>query len=685
MKRFTSTILALALSASLAPAVQAAPTVTGTGSLLSDPFLQLPEVGSVNVVWFTNTPGATHAIVTGDVDKLTADNAADAATANVDGVEVFAADTMKLSRMAEDAESFVDNAPAESEGIVARDVYRHEGTITGMHPTERMPYRVISIDGGDVAMSEVFSAADKFESGEGVSFLLTSDHQEKKNAPANLQYAAQTIAEQGGPIDVALVAGDLVNVPDRASEWFDHNNGLAFFQGMQGNAEFINPESETVFNGGEIAQNAHVYPVIGNHEVMGRVDGRTNMTHAFNNPVPREVAEAEYEKVAAEVNPTGDAAVKDKWIEDNSFSTRSYEEIFSLPESSAGGEKYYATSIGNTRLISLYSTRIWRGTDAVEDPAARDKTSRYHESADVLDQPLERGYGDFIFEDLAVDSAQYNWLEQELASPETAEAEHVIVMLHESPHSLGNNAMPHFSHPVESVEKDEEGNVVGITYEYPEEGNILLNSLMPLVDKPGTPVDLVFNGHSHLWNRFQSDNGVNFIETSNVGNSYGARHEDSTNGPRPVPAKDSQYWDPKDYMEYGSPGGLEPIVPTIKPLEGQTLSGEPAPWVASNQYSVFTGFDSETGMVRSWIFDGDAAEPTVELLDEFSLSDTPVDEPQDDTDKDQPTPGGSANGSSLGGALAVLIGLMAAVLGGGFFAVQNGLIQLPPQIRALLS
>lgn len=240
--------------------------------------------------------------------------------------------------------------------------------------------------------------------------------------------------------------------------------------------------------------------------------------------------------------------------------------------------------IGNTRLISLYSTRIWRGTDAIDDPVERDTISRYHESAEVLDSPLERGYGDFLFEDVAVDSEQYNWLQEELASPETTGAD----------------------------------NVIGIRYESPAGDNLLLNSLLPLIDRPDTPVNLVFNGHSHLWNRFQSDNGVSYIETSNVGNSYGARHELSADGPRPVPDPDSR-WDSGNYQEYGAAGGLEPIVPTVNPQMAANDPSQPAPYVASNQYSVFTGFDSETGVLSSWIFDGSQENPEIILLDEFDI------------------------------------------------------------------
>lgn len=665
--RFLSIAIASSLVASVVPGAVAAPSTLGDGHLLSDPFLQAPQVGSVNVAWFSHTPGTKNVIVTGEVAELSVDNAVDAASGEVAGVQVHEASTIKLSRMYEDAASFVDNPPAA--GIVERDVYRHEGTITGIRKTEQVPYRVISLDGDTVAMSEMFRAQDAFEADEPVSMLLTSDHQQKDNAPANLQLAAETI----GNIDVALVAGDLVNVPDRASEWFDHNGGLAFFDGMQGNANYTSENNGQVYDGGQIAQNAVMYPVIGNHEIQGRMDGRDSLDTAFNYPVPREVAEAEYDRL-------GITEDRETWVENNSFSTTSYEEIFTLPESTVGGEKYYATSIGNTRLISLYSTRIWRGTEATEEPAERESISRYYESPEVLDQPLERGYGEFIFEDIGVDSDQYRWLQQELASSETTSAEHVIVMMHESPISLGNNSMPHFSDPVEHVEKDENGDVVGIYYTYPEEGNVLLNSVLPLIDQPGTPVDLVFNGHSHLWNRFQSPNGVNYMETSNVGNSYGARHELSADGPRPVPAKDSQRWDAKDYLEYGVPGGFEPIVPTVDPQLAANDPTQPAPYVASNQYSVFTGFDSETGIVRSWLFDGSETDPEVILFDEFQFGTDATQRPAEQMDEPTPT-GSQVPGSSTGGVLAVIVAIL-ALIGVGVAAFLNG--GFGAQLKALL-
>jgi hypothetical protein len=87
-------------------------------------------------------------------------------------------------------------------------------------------------------------------------------------------------------------------------------------------------------------------------------------------------------------------------------------------------------------------------------------------------------------------------------------------------------------------------------------------------------VQLVVNGHSHLWNRF-FDRGVHYLETSNVGNSFEAFH-----GPggqmRPVPPP---LWDPANATARGDPNGLEPIAPSIDP---ETEGGQVVPYIASD-------------------------------------------------------------------------------------------------------
>jgi len=578
--------------------------------LLTDPFLQAPTESGVTVVWFTEFEGSQHAVLLGDaVADLQGKALAQAVQKpNLADVRAVRATTTQLSRTAEDAASNIpaDEKPTAELGIVDRAIWRHEAVVTGLEPGRQLPYRVVSLHGQQFTASETFTLQPAPAAGEGTKILLTSDHQAMVNTPANLQLAAETI----GDIGAVFVAGDLVNVPDRASEWFDDTRGSAFFAVLQGNGGRASTGG-TVYEGAPIIQNAPLFTAIGNHEVQGRRDGATSLGASFSAAVPREVAEAEYEKVAAEVNPSGDSEVKAAWIEGNSFSTRTYEEIFTLPTSEAGGETYYATTFGDVRLVSLYSTRIWRGTRANPDPAARTATSRYQEAAANLGDPLAQGYGEHIFEAIDASSEQYAWLQDELASDEFQDAKYRVVILHEGPQGVGDNVMPQFADPERIEEHNDAGDLVGVRYEYPATRNELLYDLQPLLEDAG--VDLVQNGHSHLWNRFVSDNGTtNWIETSNTGNSYGAYHPLSGRF-RPVPPAP---WDTSNYLAQGNPGGLEPIVPTENPL--LAADGTPQPFVQSNDHVVFTVFDTATGEVTSYAANvTEGEQPT--MLDRFTI------------------------------------------------------------------
>lgn len=464
--------------------------------------------------------------------------------------------------------------------------------------------------GRSAVLSDTFTLRGSVAAGEDAVILLTSDHQAMVNTPANMHFAAATVTKELGPIAAVIFAGDLVNIPDRASEWFDDQRGSAFFPVLQGRGGREGTDG-VEYKGAAIIQSAPIFPAVGNHEVQGRRDGAESLGKSFNAPVPREVAEREYAKVASRVNPSGKAHVKAAWIENNSFSTRTYEEIFTLPDDSPGGKTYYAVSIGDVRLISLYSTRIWRNTVAEPDPAKREAISRYQESKAVLGSPLEQGYGEFIFEDLAVGSTQYRWLQAELRSSAYRKAKYHVVMLHEGPQGLGDNVMAQFAHPVRIEEKDAAGAVTGVRYEYPAEKNILLHDLQPLLEKAG--VDLVYNGHSHLWNRFVSAKGTNYLEASNTGNSYGAFHPLSGRT-RPVPPAP---WRASDYLAQGNPGGLDPVMPTVAPITNE--AGAKTPFIASNDYVVFQAFRTSTGMVTSWYVDMRDPAKKVVKLDEFRL------------------------------------------------------------------
>jgi hypothetical protein len=541
----------------------------GSADLLTDPFLQLPERTAVSVVWMTEFAGDHHVVLVGDdVAGLDEQQLAAAARGervrHAPHVRRVAATTTTLSQVGEDSGSNVppEVQPSPEDGIETRQVWRHEARVTGLRPGARVPYRVVSVSDGSLAGSGTFSLGPAPRPGEGQRILLTSDHQAMVNTPANLQMAAETIGE----IDAVFLAGDLVNIPDRASEWFDDTRGSAFFPVLQGNGGRAGTNGVT-YRGAEIIQNAPLLPAIGNHEVQGRRAGATSLNASFGAAVPRHVAEAAYERVAAEVNPTGDPAVRERWVEDNSFSTTTYEEIFSLPESDSGGETYYAFTLGDVRFVSLYSTRIWRSPAATPDPAERTVSSRYQEAADTLEDPLAQGWGEHVFEPVDAGSEQLEWLADEVESPEWQRARFRVVTLHEGPQGLGDNVMPTFTDPVRIEERADDGALAGVRYEYPAEENHLVRDVQPVLEAGGA--DLVLNGHSHLWNRFVGESGTNFLETSNTGNSYGAYHPLSGRS-RPVPPGP---WDADNYLAQGNPGGLAAVVPTENPF--RTTGGEP--------------------------------------------------------------------------------------------------------------
>ncbi len=576
--------------------------------LLTQPFLQVPSENSVNVVWFTEYEGDDHALIYGngleallvqedldwsDIQAFAADHA---------DIQIASAQTMALSRTREDASSSVPDQTYTD--VTDRQIWRHEAVAAGLVQGVRVPYAVISFnDCGAMIVSDGYTMTPKPASGTSNLILLTSDHQSKPMTPANMQ----KVEEMFGTVDAVFFAGDLVNVPDRASEWFDNTVGGAFFPGLQGTAARTLESNgfTTTYKGGKIIQNAPIYPVIGNHEVMGRVKDGNSLSTQFNDPKPVAVAQAAYETVADTVNPSGSEAVKEAWIKDNTFNTDTYQEIFTLPENDKGNEKYYAVTFGDVRLISLYVTRIWRGKSTVATG-----TSTYVESSSNYDDQMEQGWGRHIFEPIKEGSDQYEWLKNELASDEFKAAKYTIVMLHHPLHSLGDNIIPAFTDPVRTVETDDDGNITSIRYEYPKSGSHLIRDIEPLLEEAG--VDLVFNGHDHVWNRFKGDTGVNYLETSNVGNSYGSyvTGRSSRSGTPGFP------WNADDYDAYDDPYGLEPITPNVAPQEDELGY---LPYLSSNTVTAFTILNTEDGTVTTYAYDTDDPDTDVYIMDRFQL------------------------------------------------------------------
>ena len=540
---------------------------TANNSLLSDPFLQLPTESTVNVVWFTEFIGDRHIVNYGTQLEQRA-----------------IAQTTKLTRVREDRDSQIKNPPEKS----PRDIWRHEATVTNLKSDRRIPYRVSSHQDKQVYQSDIFTLAPNPGKESALKILLTSDHQLMPMTAANLERVVETV----GRVDGVFLPGDLVNIPDRASEWFDDQRGGAFFPSLQGKASYKLERDgvTTTYRGGEIIQHAPLFTAIGNHEVMGKVAANFSLKEEFGLPQPREVAKQNTANASAEQ------------IKNNSFNIDTYEEIFTLPQSQPGGEKYYATTFGDIRLISLYVTNIWRSPSLEADARGR-----YKESNNSLNDTAEWGYGQHIFEAIDKGSPQYQWLEQELQSEAYQQAKYKIVMFHHPPHTLGGNIVPPYTDPQPKESYSENGELESLYYDYPIKDDYIIRDLIPLLEK--AEVQLVYYGHSHLWNRFQGTSGIHFLESSNVGNSYGAHVGDNK---RQIPT-----YCPQNYVEVGNPNGLEAIAPNIAPLIDE--SGQAIPYIASNEITAFSIFDTATGTVSSYRYDTRKPSAPAILFDRFSL------------------------------------------------------------------
>ncbi|WP_009545493.1 metallophosphoesterase family protein [Crocosphaera subtropica] len=550
-------------------------------SLLSDPFLQFPTESSIKVVWFTEFPGVKHKVLYGEnLDK-----------------EVIAS-TTQLSRTREDEQSKVKGDYSQTR---RREIWRHEGEITGLHQGEKIPYKVVSLFENNKMESKIFSLTSSPKKETPLKILLTSDHQLKPMVAANLQKVVETIDQ----VDAIFFAGDLVNIPDRASEWFDDQRGGAFFPCLQGlaNYKIKNEEAEMVYHGGQLIQFAPLFPTIGNHEVMGKWSKNKRLSKQFVDAIPREVAQDIYLEKADIINANYDDNIKENWIKNNSFNTDTYEEIFSFPQTESNNSHHYAVTFGDIRLVVLQVTNIWRSPSL-----EKNVTGRYQEAERQFNNPENWGYGQHIFKSIEKGSKQYQWLEKELRSEAFQQAKYKIVMFHHPVHTLGGNIVPPYTNPIQKINKDSDGNITEIRYEYPQENDYIIRDLMPLLETAN--VNLVFYGHSHLWNRFISSNGINFLESSNVGNSYGAHLGENK---RLIPPD----YSPLNYIEIGDANGLNPVIPNLAPLIDE--NNNPLPYIASNEITVFSILDTEKGTVSSYYFDTRQPNSNVIKFDEFAI------------------------------------------------------------------
>lgn len=603
-------------------------SIETTVQFLSDPFLQLPTADSVNVVWFTNFEGQSHQLKY--ADGLIAD-----------------ATTTKMTKMFEDADSFQPGQDYQT--LTLRKVYRHEAKATGLIAGKRVNYVVTSTtQTGQNMTSDVFTMTPLPEKNQPLKILLTSDLQSKTNSPANYQKVVETI----GLPDAVFFAGDLVNIPDRASEWFDQieDGAPPFFPTMQGRYQQLKPDS--VYNGGEILQHTPLFAAIGNHEVMGRFlpqqpDHRMN--NSFNDPQPHWYAEIAYEEIKQQINPDNDPQIKAQWIQDNSHNQQTYLEIFSFPDNGPRGKEYYAMAFGDIFLISMNVSRIWRSWNV-----SGQHRSKFVEALSELQIPDAWGFGEFMFERFDAQSQQYQWLESVLQSEAFKQAKFKVVLAHQGIFGLGDNVVPVLANPLmQLVETDENDNeklteltfpispqdwqnivlpklasISEIRYQYPLGDDIWLRDIEPLLVKHG--VDLVQIGHSHLWNRTQVGK-LHYLETSNVGNTLGAYFNDPSGAYKQnirnskanfwieLNSENSR-WDPANYAANGDPHGRIMIQPSVfSPMNLLDKAFPKLPFVSSNQLTTFSILDTGTGTVKSYVFDTAYPASEVQLFDEFPI------------------------------------------------------------------
>ncbi len=619
--------------------------------ILTDPYLTGPTADGVVVAWFTEFEGDGHEVVFGDALQ-----------------QRVAATTTRMSQMFEDASSRIAGrptpVPAEGEAIVDRPVYRHAALVTGLEPDVRVPYYAVSTVNGISFKSRVFTLQPLPSGDRPVRLLLTSDQQNRAMAPANYEKVVETV----GLVDAVLFAGDFVDTPNRASEWFDRDDEgrPSFFPSMQGRFKALFPEHP--YAGGQILQHAPVFGTIGNHESPGRFDRADTLGTMDNEPRPRWFAAWQWEQLS----PAEQAATnmtRDEFVRARSFDHVTYYEMWDLPENGVQGEdpeNFFSLTYGNLHLISMNVSRVWRNWNNGFTNGGRGKFAEPSTTINDLDT---WGFGDIFFGDYSPGSAQRIWLGDQLSSAELASADFSVVLTHQTMFGNGDNAVPVMADPEarvtfvdgrepifttfpaseadwqEIVDAAEQGLIESVNYRYRRADDLWLGVEDELL---AAGVDLVLAGHSHIWSRtFVEENGVrlNYLETSNVGNTFGPTVNFNNRVPwarqfYPDPelgtTRDPDFWDPNDYVRTGDPQGRPDIppsrVPDVDLMRDVEGGPEGLPFISSNRITVFSVLDTEDGTVRSYGHDtAFPRAPAVEVdcfaLDE-NASPNPCDTPR---------------------------------------------------------
>ncbi|MBD3334592.1 MAG: hypothetical protein GF355_03665 [Candidatus Eisenbacteria bacterium] len=230
-------------------------------------------------------------------------------------------------------------------------------------------------------------------------FLVCSDLQMLPLVPRTVGAARKLHDDE--PFDAMLFAGDLVECPERRTDWWGDAGGRSFF-------DLLSPAAGDGILGASL-----LLPCPGNHDVSAH-RGRT----------PEERL---------------DNVMPDDW------QLRVYEHLFRLPELPAhlqrarrerfgagvGSGDYYSYRIGDTWVAALFATRRYAKGDHAQRTG-----------------PAYEWPGRFIYEPITRGSLQYEWLRRRLAAPACRTARVRIVLLHHGIYSQGHGSAIPFGHPL---------------------------------------------------------------------------------------------------------------------------------------------------------------------------------------------------------------------------------------------
>ena len=118
---------------------------------------------------------------------------------------------------------------------------------------------------------------------------------------------------------------------------------------------------------------------------------------------------------------------------------------------------------------------------------------------------------------------------------------------------------------------------------------------------------------------------MHYLETSNVGNSYGAyiaelaAKRNKVPTPAQTQALTSFTWNQDDYPLDGDPHDRPMALPSLRNPMAELAGSVAVPFVSSNDITAYTVFDSSTGTVSSYAFDTRYPARDPIKFDEFSL------------------------------------------------------------------